>query len=203
MRWLTLLALIALAGCNWICGKVAETVVEKATGVEVDQSGNKLTIKTKEGTVTTTQTGGQGGAATTVITNEKGEKVVMTGDDKKLRVEGEKGVVEYGGDAKVPEGFPLTVMAGASVLGNAHHKGEGKENFMLMLQSDQAPIAVADYYAAEFTGKGFKVERVQTSANGQSMASVSGRKDKINAAVTAMTDGAQAKTQVTVAWESQ
>ena len=77
------------------------------------------------------------------VIHEKGEKVVMTGDDKKLRVESEKGIVEYGGDAKVPEGFPLTVMAGASVLGNAHHKGEGKEKKYIVCISSQAGCALA------------------------------------------------------------
>jgi hypothetical protein len=72
-----------------------------------------------------------------------------------------------------------------------------------MLQSDKAPLAVADYYAAELTGKGFKVQRTNTSATSQSIATVAATKDKISASVTAINDGEQAKTQVSLGWEAR
>ncbi|MBN2360245.1 MAG: hypothetical protein JXR83_12405 [Deltaproteobacteria bacterium] len=203
MRRLTLLALIALGGCNWICGKAAETIVETATGVEIDQQGKQVTVKTKEGTVTATQTGGPGGTQSMVITNEKGDKVVVSGSEKQARIESDKGVIEYGGNAKVPEGFPLSVIGGATVLGNAHHTSEGKESYMLMLQLDKPPLAVADHYASELTSKGFKIQRTQMNANGQDLATVTARKDKIQAQVTAIADGQKPKTQVTLAWEAR
>lgn len=200
MRWLSLLTVVALGGCNWMCGKVAETVVEKAAGVEVDQSGNTVTIKTKEGTITST---GSGGSGTVVVTNEKGEKAVMTGDGEKMRIEGPQGVIEYGGGDKAPAGFPLSVLGSAKITGSSHQQADGKEHFMLMLQTDQAPLAVADHYAKELEGKGFKLERTQVNAGGQNMASVSATKDGATAQVTAMAAEGQPQTQVTVVWATK
>ncbi|MFH1810606.1 MAG: hypothetical protein ABIJ09_17825 [Pseudomonadota bacterium] len=202
MRWFTLLLVAMLGGCNWMCGKLAETAMEKAAGVEVDRNGDQITIKTKEGSVTTTQTAGPGGGATTVITNEKGEKVVMASDENKVRIEGDKGVLEYGADGKVPDGFPLSVVGGATVMGNAHNKADGRESYMVSLQTDKTPIAIADHYATELTGKDFKIERSQMSANGQTVATVSASKDGTSAQITAMTMEGQPKTQVTLMWET-
>lgn len=50
---------LSVTGCQTIADKAAEEVIEQSTGVEVDKSGEDVTIKGEDGTEITASTGGE------------------------------------------------------------------------------------------------------------------------------------------------
>jgi len=191
--------ILALVGAVSACDKLGEIAIEKATGVEVDKDGKKVTIQTEEGKVTMT-TDGTGKTARTVVTTEDGEKTaVMNAEDNKIKITTEDGTLTLG-EQKVPDDFPLPVIAHDKVMTSAHATKAGKDTYSLMLQTKKAPGEVADFYQKALEGKGVKVKRMEHKMNDDVMINLGGEGDKVNAGVNVMRKGGEALTQVMIHW---
>ncbi len=192
---------VLVIATTFACKSPEELIVEAATGGKVDVEDGKVTIEGEDGEVVTMKSDGEGGKVT--ITNEKGETATIDGDEGTMRVVSKDGVAEFG-TGKLPEGFPLELIAGAQVV-TASKSSEGKgDSFHVMAHVDKEPAQVADFYATALEGEGFKkIKRTEHSMGEGAMVTLNGRKKKVNVAVTAVTEKKSEKTMLTVVWSAR
>ncbi|MBI5509897.1 MAG: hypothetical protein HY903_14165 [Deltaproteobacteria bacterium] len=197
MRLSIVLALLAFSGCKCMGEKLLET----ATGGQVKLDGTSLTIKNDKGETVTFAGEGKDGKGTLVVTNDKGETATFQGDDKGVKIESKDGIAEFG-TGKIPEGFPLPVIEGATVASGTHNKTPKGDGYTLMLSVAKDPVAVADFYEKALKGKGLKVERVQNPMMA-GMVVLNGKKDKLSASCTAMREAPDKPTSVIIGWQPE
>jgi hypothetical protein len=179
---LTYLCVVAALGLGAIgCKKSQETIVEKATGGKVKADKDQLTVTTDEGKTTIEQKGN-----TTVIRNEKGDKVVIKSDGKTTQYNSKEGTFTVG-EGKVPAGFPLAVMPKAKIEQSTQlSEGADGETFHLAAKMAAPFDDVVAFHEKDLKDKGLKVEKMQMSMDDASHTSLSGKSDQMEAAVVVM-----------------
>ena len=197
MRIFATLLLICFSGCKCMGEKLLET----ATGGQVKVDGNSLTIKNEKGETATFSGEGKDGKGTLVVKNEKGETSTVVSDDKGLKVQSKDGTAEFG-TGKIPDGFPLPLIDGATVQSGIHNKTAKGDSFTLMASVTKDTAAIADFYAKELKTKGFKVEKVQNPAMAN-MVIVNGKKAKLSANCTVMRETPEKPASLMISWQSE
>lgn len=163
----------------------AEKLIEKATGISVDEKDGSVTFRSKDGELT--------------VSDKDGEAVLVAKgkDGETLRVGGAEG--------KLPEGFPLPVADGAKVE-NSVSKGKGAErHFVVTLSSPAAATGrIADFYERELKRKGLEVERSNFEVDGALSVSMTGRGEgDVSAAVTIFANQGDDNALISVSWEQK
>ena len=197
MRTYAALLLLCFSGCKCMGEKLLET----ATGGQVKVDGNNLTVKNEKGETVTFSGEGKDGKGTLVVKNEKGETATLTGDDKGVKIQSKDGSAEFG-TGKVPDGFPLPVIDGATVASGAHNKTAKGDAYTLMATINKDSVAIADFYEKELKAKGFKVERVQNPMV-TGMVVVNGKKPKLTASCTIMRESPDKPASLIIGWQPE
>lgn len=179
MRWLAALLLLCVVGCDKAAEKVSEKAVETATGTKVDKSGEKVTVKTKEGTLT------------------------YQADDKSAEFKGPEGSLKMA-EGEVPKGFPLPVYKGAKVLqGVTHERPDEGKMYQVTLQTPDAVGKIADFYAKALKDKGIEAERRELKSDEMAMVALTSESDKLQVTVTATRQAKDDKATVSLAWHAK
>lgn len=180
------LFLSACSGCS-PGGWAAEKLIEKATGVSVNEKDGSVTIKTKEGEL----------------------KLTGDGDEAVFAVKGKDGAeLKIGGsETKVPKGFPLAIVDGAKVTGSMAMGKADEQGFFVTLEIPKnIREKAADFYEKELRAKGIEVERSQVEVNGFTTISLSGKgAGGIGSSVSIFDvhDDESSAANVTIAWEKK
>lgn len=160
---------LLLGGCGACVEAATQAAIEKATGVEVDKDGERITFKGKDG-----------------------EKIEFQADGKtgSLRMQGKEGTVEFNadGEGKLPSGFPLSVASGAKVEGSLSTNTDKERTYIATLRHQGDIQKVSAFYQRELESKGFDVERAEMEFNGRRSITLSGKADARQASVTLHSD---------------
>lgn len=142
-------AALALAACG---GESAtEKLIEEATGVNVDQDGNVVSISTAEGVLEY---------------DDEGNINVVTSDGQQ--------VLSGSGDGDVPENFPSDVpLPELSIVGSMSSTGNDGEIFIINFSADD-PRSAYDTYREQLTSAGFAIDDELVSDAGGIYSALSG-----------------------------
>lgn len=144
------LALSANAACSKAIDTAEAAAVAAASGGKARMTADgKLEVKTDEGTAKIDMSGGKGIAT-------------ITGEN----ADGTKFNAAFGVAAKAPDGFPLPIIGGMTVMQGAVQDQAGKKTYMVMGQVDKPAKAVADFYEPELKKAGLKVTRTDSNLGG-------------------------------------
>jgi hypothetical protein len=105
---------------------------------------------------------------------------------------------------KIPDGFPLEVVDGATVLQgmNIDTAKQGK-NFVVSLHAEKTSVEDATaFYKKQLEGKGLTVETMDTNAAGTKITVLSGRKDGVEAGVQVMKQKGKDGAMITVSYRT-
>jgi len=171
MRIGVLCLLLAVCGCR--------KSQEKAPPAEVEVEGDKVSVRTDEGTITVERSGTRG------------------------RVETKDGG-RFETDNKVPEGFPLPIMKGATVIQGIRSSQPGQpESLLVNLQVAESAEVAAAFYEKALADKGLKTTRTeQKSSEGTVIALVS-EGDDVRASAIANRRSNEDKTSVMLSWNAK
>lgn len=96
------------------------------------------------------------------------EDLEVSRDGASVRLKTEDGEVAWDArNGKLPEGFPLPVYAGATIVSGAKIEADDKDSFQVSLRTPDAPEKVAGFYKQALEGDGFAVKQVEISADGK------------------------------------
>lgn len=162
-----------------------EKLIEKATGISVDEKDGSVTFRSKDGELT--------------VSDKDGEAVLVAKgkDGETLRMGGAEG--------KLPQGFPLPIADGAKVE-NSMSKDKGEEkHFVVTLSSPVAATGrIADFYERELERKGLEVERSNFEVDGALSVNMTGRGEgNVSAAVTIFANNEDDKALISLSWEEK
>lgn len=177
------LALVGLTGCENAAESMAESMVEAASGgeVEIDRDGKKVRIKTDEGEVTT-EVNEDGETARAVVTGPDGEKATFTSGKE------------------VPADFPLPILEGAEVMSSTQMKQNGGAMYNVTIKTDQEPAQAADFYVEALKAKGLKTKRNELETDENLTIMVNGQSKTHQVMVNAARKGGDEKTTVLLHW---
>lgn len=180
-----MMSLVFFASCS-ACSPsewAAEKLIEKATGISVDEKAGTVTFKSKEGEFKISDKGEE---TVIAIKGKDGEEVRIGGSDKKL-----------------PEGFPLRLVDGATIA-SSMSMGKGKnESFVVALEAPaRSHDRIAEFYERELQAKGVEVERARFELDGSVTISLTGTAEGgVSTSVSVWADGEGSKTTATISWE--
>lgn len=145
---------------------------------------------------------GCGSKQTTVL---PGVTVNQDGSGGSVSIKTDQGTVEVNAgdgksDAKLPDGFPLKVMAGAKIDSSLKSTANGRQGYTVSLISQKEPAAIADFYEAELKGLGEKVQRNELSADGAVTITLAGDGDKDNGWITITREKDQKDVTIGIFW---
>lgn len=184
-QFLAIVSLVFFASCS-ACSPsewAAEKLIEKATGISVDEKAGTVTFKSKEGEFTLSDKGEE---AVIAIKGKDGEEVRIGSSEKKL-----------------PQGFPLRLIDGATIA-SSMSVGKGKnESFIVTLEAPaNSHERIAEYYERELRSKGVEVERTRFEVEGNVSISLTGNGDDgVTSSVSVWSDSEASKTVATISWE--
>jgi hypothetical protein len=133
-----------------------------------------------------------------------GVTVNQDGSGGSVTVKTDQGTLEVsGGDkgaAKLPDGFPLKVFAGATIASSLKSTSNGKQGYTVSLTSQKEPKAAADFYEAELKGAGVKVDRNEIESDGSVLITLTGDGEKNSAWVTITREKGQQDVTIGIFW---
>jgi len=105
-------------------------------------------------------------AAETAIEKSTGVDVQKNGDN--ITIETSQGTASISGDAKLPDGFPtdVPVYQPSSVKAAVTDNSQGKENFLVNLETTDEKAKVFDWYKTELETQGWKTLNTVDTAQG-------------------------------------
>jgi hypothetical protein len=192
LRFSTLL--VVLAASASACQKAGEAALSAATGGAVDMKDGKMTVTNDKGEKVVVTAEGQGAGGKLEITGPKGEKVVLTGEGNAGTMtmtgpEGQKAKVVAGENVAVPAECPLKLAAGFSaVTVQGGTDGNGKKTCMVMAKGAGALAEVAAGYESQLKGLGFEVKRSEMKMDQLETVILSGTKGESSLNVNVMKD---------------
>lgn len=207
-RLVWIVSIFAMIAVAISCGKAkegaselaAEKAIEASAAangekVDVDLSGDKMTIKTGEGT--------------TVV---EGDKATITGPDGTTKIDGNSmetisadGKVKMvsGENATIPADFPkdVPIYPGATVTLAATDSGE--QSYTVNLQTKETVDKVSEYISKETAAQGWKEDMVIKQPGSQPMHMLGYKKDNRTLLCTIAGDGETANISMTLQTEAQ
>lgn len=152
------LALVVPTGCKKAIESAEGAAIAAASGgkAKLTADGN-IEVKTNEGT------------AKIELSGEKGVATI-TGQN----ADGTKFNAAFGAAAKVPDGFPLPVMDGISVVQGVVGDKDGKKSYAVMGTVAKPAKEVADFYDSAMKKAGLTVTRSEANLGGMVMLSLAG-----------------------------
>lgn len=173
--------------------KVAEKIVEAASGADIDVEGNTVKIKSREGSTTVTESDQK------IVMKSDKAHAVYDGKTKEATIKSEDGTMHMG--KKLPEGFPLPIIDGAEIVTalDLNSKKDG-QSFMVSLKTTSKDAAdIAAYYEGELKKDGLEVKKMETKTDAMAMFVLSGKGDGIDATVQVIKQAAKPETMVNIA----
>lgn len=163
MRRLSLLVLASLA---LVVAVGCKKAVESAEGAAIAAASGGSATLTKDGNI---EVKTDKGTAKIELSGDKGFATVTgTGAD------GAKFNAAFGASAKAPDGFPLPMMDGISVVQGAVSDKDGKKSYAVMGTTAKPAKDVAAFYEPELKKAGLTVTRSETNLGGVVMLALSG-----------------------------
>jgi len=157
---------LPLAGCGACVEFATEKALEKA-GVEIDEAGQRITIKGKDGEVI--ELSGAGESGTVHVRGKDGEEVAFAAE----------------GEGKLPKDFPFAVADGAKVQGSASvNDARTRSVLATLVHTEGDAEKLVAFYLAELEKKGFEVERAEVEVDGKKLVTLTGKDGTRKAAVT-------------------
>jgi hypothetical protein len=191
---LALVVVVATLAGATACQKAGEAALSAATGGALDMKDGKMTITNEKGEKVVVTTDGKGDSGKLEITGPKGEKVVMTGEGKAGTVtmtgpDGQKVNLVAGDNVAVPAECPLKLTAGFSaVTAQGGTDGKGKKTCMVMAKGAGAPADVAADYERQLKGLGYEVKRSEMKMDQMESVQLAGTKGDSTLNVNVMKD---------------
>lgn len=106
--------------------------------------------------------GGCSSAGEKAVETGTGGKVKVDTQSGKVKVETEEGQaeIEAGSELSLPEGFPedFPLYENGKIKSSIKSTSEGKEGYMILVESEDAPADVASWYKDALKQKGYEVK---------------------------------------------
>lgn len=120
-------------------------------------------------------------ASEKAVEDATGAKVDL--DDDKVTIESTSGAFSFGGDQKLPDGFPkdVPVREGAKIVSSMTNTAENGDTWIVNYETADAPAAIYDWSLEQLEAEGWKVEvKAQQDSGGM----ISATKDTRRVSVT-------------------